>query len=800
MSRRKSLTKTLQRWLWSCRGILVVAPIASGLVFGAHHSGLLQGGEWSAYDWLMRQRPEEEKDDRIAIVSVDDRSLQQIGQSIVPDDVYADLLDKLAAMEPRMIGLDIYRDVRTRDVRTGKDSKRLDEVFRRLDNVVGIAKIIGDNERERVAPPPILQEKEQVAMNDLLEDGDTKVRRGFIYANNVKGEQIYSFAAYLAFSYLIEEGVNLETIETTDPWGLRLGEVEFWPFQGDDGGYIRAEDDGFQVLINYRDAEEPFEVVSMADVLDGTVPDDWARDRIILIGSTAESAGDFLFTPYSGGWLELAKKTPGVEIHAHLTSQLISAALDNRTMIRSLAEWQEHLWVIFWVLVSSTLTWILRLPDNKQMILVLGGIGIASSLGTLFGITIIAFNSGLWIPLEAPVAGYVLGAAGVGMYLARSAGKIRETFGRYLTAEVVSTILENPEGASLGGDRRNITILTSDLRGFTATAERLPPEEVIEILNLYLEYMADAITAHNGTIDEFMGDGILVFFGAPIAREDDAQRALACAIAMQRAMKPVNEKMVAMGHQPLQMGIGVHSGEVVVGNIGSQKRTKYGAVGSAMNLTYRVESYTIGGQILITEETLNMAGGEDFAQVRSTQQVQPKGVKQPMTIYEISGVGGSYNLSLASEDEEFVPLALPILLTYQLLDGKHVGDRHYEAEIMALSDKGAEIELVPGSVVDDSDPNGVRLPGDRSNIKMVVDAGSDAIMDDWGESDREIYGKVTAVTVGPNTGTNGSTNGNINGSDPKTLGFTVRFTAKPPALDRWLKSCYDRAMPTTISS
>ncbi|MGD1849962.1 MAG: CHASE2 domain-containing protein [Cyanophyceae cyanobacterium] len=618
------------------------------------------------------------------------------------------------------------------------------------------------------------------------------MRRVFIYAIDVNVYQVYSFAAYLAFSYLLEEGVNLEVIETTDPWGLRLGEVEFWPFQENDGGYIRTEDDGFQVLINYRGADEPFEEVSMADVLNGALPNDWARDRIILIGSTAESGGDFLFTPYSGGWLDLAKKTPGVEIHAHLTSQLISAALNDRTMIRSLAEWQEHLWIIFWILVSSTLTWTLRLPDNKQMILVLGGVGFIGSLGALFGTTIVAFNSGLWIPLEAPVVGYFLGAAGVGMYLARSASKIRETFGRYLTAEVVSTILENPEGTSLGGDRRRITILTSDLRGFTATAERLPPEKVIEILNLYLEHMADAITDYNGTIDEFMGDGILVFFGAPIAREDDAKRAIACGIAMQQAMKPVNEKMIAMGHQPLQMGIGIHTGEVVVGNIGSQKRTKYGAVGSAMNLTYRVESYTIGGQILITEETLNMAEGEAFSQVKGTQQVQPKGVKKPMTIYDIGGGGAPYNLSLASEEEEFLPLALPILLTYQLLDGKHVGDRHYEAEIMALSDKGAEIELVPVSFVDYNIPNGVRLPVDRSNIKMVVEASSDAVMDDWSDSEREIYGTVTAGTLVNPTGSS-------NGTDSPP-GFTVRFTAKPPALDRWLKSCYERAVPTTVSS
>ncbi|MEM1426925.1 MAG: CHASE2 domain-containing protein, partial [Cyanobacteria bacterium P01_H01_bin.130] len=333
MSRRQSFSKAVKRWIWSCRGILVVSPIATALVLGTHHAGLLQGWEWGAYDWLMQQRPAEEPDKRIAIVSVDDRTLEQIGQTIVPDGVYAELLEKLAAMEPRAIGLDIYRDVNT-----PPGSDELTAMCERLDNVVGIAKVIGQTERERVSSPPVLEEKGQVGMNDLLEDGDRKVRRGFIYSNrdgDETGGQIYSFASYLAFLYLFEEGINPEAIPETEPQGLRLNETEFWPFASNDGGYVRADAQGFQLLINYRATEQPFEEVSMAAVLNDELPADWARDRIILIGSTSESGGDFLFTPYSGGWLELAKKTPGVEVHAHITSQLISAALDNRTMIRS---------------------------------------------------------------------------------------------------------------------------------------------------------------------------------------------------------------------------------------------------------------------------------------------------------------------------------------------------------------------------------------------------------------------------------------------------------------------------------
>jgi adenylate cyclase len=221
---------------------------------------------------------------------------------------------------------------------------------------------------------------------------------------------------------------------------------------------------------------------------------------------------------------------------------------------------------------------------------------------------------------------------------------IRQVFGRYLSNDVVANLLETPEGLKLGGDRRQVTILTSDLRGFTPLSERLQPEEVITILNLYLEHMAEVINKYQGTIDEFMGDGILVLFGAPAVRADDALRAVACACEMQLMMGAVNERMQALGLPHLEMGIGIHTGDVVVGNIGSEKRTKYGIVGSPVNLTYRIESYTRGGQILISEAALKTAGAS--VKISSQAEVQLKGIQQPITIHEVYGVSGTYNLYL----------------------------------------------------------------------------------------------------------------------------------------------------------
>src|SRR4249920_2306001 len=185
---------------------------------------------------------------------------------------------------------------------------------------------------------------------------------------------------------------------------------------------------------------------------------------------------------------------------------------------------------------------------------------------------------------------------------------IRETFGKYLTDEVVSTVLESPTGLQTGGEKRMITMMMTDLRGFTSLSERLAPERVVAMLNRYLTSMVAVITQYQGTIDEFIGDAIFVLFGAPVWQEDDAQRAVACAVAMQLEMASVNEQNRQEDLPEIEMGIGVHTGQVVVGNIGSPERMKYGVVGSHVNLTSRIQTYTTGGQILISDTARREVG------------------------------------------------------------------------------------------------------------------------------------------------------------------------------------------------
>src|SRR5262245_16241586 len=210
-------------------------------------------------------------------------------------------------------------------------------------------------------------------------------------------------------------------------------------------------------------------------------------------------------------------------------------------------------------------------------------------------------------------------------------------------------------------------------------------------LNHYLEAMVDVILAYRGTIIEILGDGLLVLFGAPLTRDDDAERAVACALAMQLRLTDINALHRRASLPEVDMGIGIHTGEVVVGHIDSQQRTKYGVVGSAVNLTGRIESYTTGGQILISPTTY----AETAALLTVSQQmtVAPKGMAAPLTLYAVSGIRGTQALCLPTPTETLVSLPKALALRYNVLEGKFAGSTMYAGRVVKLASKTAELHV-----------------------------------------------------------------------------------------------------------
>jgi adenylate cyclase len=668
----------LRQRLWQWRGVLVVVPSMTAAIVGVRFLGLLQPLEFPVLDQFFLLRSREPVDDRIVIVEANEVDVQRLKRWPLNDETLTRLLRNIQQQQPLAIGLDLYRDLPVEPGHT-----ELVNLFQKTPNLIGVEKVADSQDSSAVAPPPVLKQKDQVGANDLILDADGKIRRGLIYLEDKKGGNIFSFGFTLAALYLQKQGIQPEL---TADGQVKLGRAVFPSIKANDGGYVRTQANGYQVMLNYRGELQNFAHINLMDVLENRIPPNLMRDRIVLIGSTAESLKDLFYVPYSSN-LTAPTRMAGVTIHANLISQIISAAMNGRSP--SLMTWNkplECLWILVWATVGAVLTWAQRYSNRA----ISRPLSISIAASGLVVASYLAFLQGWWIPLVPPLMALVGSAVAITSYVALSVADMRRTFGRYLTDEVVASLLESPSGLKLGGERRKVTVMLSDLRGFSAISERLSPEQVVTVLNLYLGTMADIITQYQGTVNEFIGDGIFVMFGAPVYRKDDSQRAIACAIAMQTAMDSVNAQNQQLGLPKIEMGIGIHTGEVVVGNIGSQKRAKYTVVGSHVNLAARIESYSVGRQILISESTFKDAG-RAIVQVGGQLHVEPKGIKEPIVLYEVQGIGGKYHMSLPEVVEEFITLEPALPVRYTVLEGKHLVGTVFEGSLVRLSQQGAEL-------------------------------------------------------------------------------------------------------------
>jgi class 3 adenylate cyclase len=222
---------------------------------------------------------------------------------------------------------------------------------------------------------------------------------------------------------------------------------------------------------------------------------------------------------------------------------------------------------------------------------------------------------------------------------------IRKVFGRYVTNEIAEMVLREDGAIALGGDRRKVTILMSDVRNFTTMSEKLAPEKVVDALNTHLGMMTNIIMKYGGSIDNFVGDAIVAVFGVPLVKPDDAARAVACAVEMQNAMAAVNAANGNKELPPLEMGIGLNTGEVVAGNIGSDLRVKYSVIGNPVNIAARLESLASGGQIFASDATF--AEIRDIVRTAGHLNVKVKGISGTVPVYEISGIDGPFNVHRA---------------------------------------------------------------------------------------------------------------------------------------------------------
>ncbi|MDY6939271.1 MAG: CHASE2 domain-containing protein [Cyanobacteriota bacterium] len=397
-----------QTVLW--RGaILPVLPIVLAIVV-VRLVGFLQVQEWMAFDAFERLRPTQTEDRRITIIGISDLDLNALGGFPVPDLALARAISILQEYQPRAIGLDLFRDAI--DPQDGNsDRAQLGEVLQKYPNIIGIEVALNPEDSFNVKPPPELP-PERVGFADLLVDVDGKLRRALIASRTWEGDIKYSFALRLAQAYLTQEGIEFrhgdvppESLKSSDP--IFFGKTQLLRFRSNSGGYVGADDNGNQILLNFRAAPQPFAVLSLTDILDRNFDPDLIEDRIVLLGMTAASVKDTFITSavkntiYSmqlGSTESVSNQLIyGVEIHAHAASQIISAVMEGRSQIRVWADFWEYLWIGSWGLLGISLGIALQSPWKTILCLFLGTGGLVGA--SYFLLTV----EGWWIPIVPTV-------------------------------------------------------------------------------------------------------------------------------------------------------------------------------------------------------------------------------------------------------------------------------------------------------------------------------------------------------------------------------------------------------------
>jgi len=377
------------------RGIGIILISVTGAVLALQWSGALQLLESTVLDRWFRLRPLESGESRVVIVTIDEPDISRLGRWPMSDATLAKLLEKLKQQQPKAIGLDLYRNL---PVEPGH--QELVKVFASRPNLIGIQKALSDASGPAVEPPPFLQERNQVAASDLVVDSDGTVRRHLLSLRDHQGKTSMTLGTKLALAYLEAKNIRPEA-SGKDGTLIKLGKAKFRPLQENEGGYVRADVGGYQILANFHRLRGGVPKISITDVLEDRVPANLMRGRIVLIGSVAASLGDKFYTPYTTNPRTIWS---GIDLHANLVSQILSAALDGRQLLRGVPQPLGWLWVFLWSSVGTALGWRVRSPRWAVVV-------IPAASGSLIGSAYLFFLGGWWVSVASPFLALV--SAGV---------------------------------------------------------------------------------------------------------------------------------------------------------------------------------------------------------------------------------------------------------------------------------------------------------------------------------------------------------------------------------------------------
>ncbi len=646
----------------SAAGHRLRSPLAAGLlistlvflaILGLRSTGSLESLELAAYDWYMRLRPgDHAADPRIVLVTITESDIRNQGRWPLTDDTLAQLLRILTRYRPRVIGLDIYRDI---SVPPGREE--LDAVFTRNRHIITVMKF-GETVSAGIPPPPVLKESDQIGFNDILVDRDGIVRRGLLFLDDEQGIA-YSFALRVALRYLEVEGITPQP-DVSNPQYLRLGRTTLRPFEPNDGAYVGADARGYQFLLDFKGGSFPS--FSLTSLLSGDVAPETTKERIVLIGVTAESVPDIFHTPYSPG-PQAGQRMTGIALHGHIVSQLLRSGLEGSSPVASASERQEVFWILLWCMMGGVLSLWVRSPLRFSLVGI-GGLLILGFAGYF------ALVSGWWIPVVSPGMAWFVSAAVVTAYMSnqekRQRAHLMQLFSKHVSQEVAESIWQQRDqfldGGRLRSQRLIATVFFTDLVGFTSVSEKLNPQALMEWLNEYMEVMAQQVMDHGGVINKYTGDSIMAVFGVPLPRKADAEisldavNAVNCALAMERTLIQLNSRWREQDLPTIGMRIGIFTGPLVAGSLGSAQRLEYTVIGDTVNTASRLESFgkDLFGpdahspcRILIGEATFRHLGHQFQAQ--EVGEVSLKGKDEKIAIYRVLARGDRSSSNVVQE-------------------------------------------------------------------------------------------------------------------------------------------------------
>ncbi|NET56923.1 MAG: adenylate/guanylate cyclase domain-containing protein [Symploca sp. SIO2E6] len=616
--------------------VVVLATISvTTTLLGLRYLGQLEPLELLAYDHLVRLRsPETESDPRLLLVNITEEDIRLQASWPFPDRTIAKVLHQLQALEPVVIGLDVYRDI---PVEPGHA-----ELVTQLQqpNVVTVQSM--DTFRGTPAPPA--SPPEQVGFTSLLIDPDDVVRRNLLFTRNEEGI-LYSFSLRLAIAYLKERGISPQPSQQ-NPDYLQLGKSVFVPLQENSGGYESIETEGYQILLNYRRPENLVRQVSLSQVLEGQIEPSWVKDKIVIIGSTAPSLKDLFVTPYSP-ILQEHYEIPGVIVHAQMVSQLLDAATGERALFWFWSESKERLWILGWVLIGGIVGWVFRHPLTVTL-------GVSTGLLILGGSCFYIFTLAGWVPMASPGLGFLITIGIVVTFQSHQDHEqqqmVMKLLGQNTSPQIADALWQGRDyllkSGKLPGVSLTGTMFFTDVKNFSTISERMTPEILLEWLNELLQVLTHEVLAHQGIVNKFTGDGLIAAFGVPTPQQDqqqiaaDAQAAVSCALVISDRLKELNQSWLQRDLPSIQMRIGIFTGALVAGSVGGKDRLEYGIIGDSVNIASRLESCEKDRQpcdcrILIGYETL-VHLQEQF-EVESWGWLALKGKEQMVDVYRVVG-------------------------------------------------------------------------------------------------------------------------------------------------------------------